>query len=92
MSVLQHSDTRCLHCSVSFSGSFITELRNSGFDAGDVAAEGVKARGLFELGAGLLEAQIENLLAHVAAISKKFGKRLFLNFFALILFHNDYED
>jgi hypothetical protein len=62
-------------------------LGNTGFDAGDVAAKSVKARRFFELSAGLLEAEIENLLAHVAAICHEFGKRLFLDFFALILFH-----
>jgi len=56
------------------------------FDAGDVAAKSVKARRFFELSAGLLEAEIENLLAHVAAVRHEFGKRLFLDFFALILF------
>jgi hypothetical protein len=69
--------------------SFIAELGNSGFDAGNVAAKGVKARGFLELSAGLLKAQIEDFLAHIAAISMEFRKRLFLNFFALILFHND---
>jgi hypothetical protein len=64
-------------------------LGKSGFDTSDVAAKSVKARGFFELSTGLLEAQIENLLAQIAAIRHEFGKRLFLNFFALILFHNN---
>jgi hypothetical protein len=66
---------------------FFAECGDSGFDAGDVAAKGVKARGFFELSAGLLKAEVENLLAQIAAIRHEFGKRLFLDFFALILFH-----
>jgi hypothetical protein len=77
------------YSSSSFSGGFFAELGKSGFDTSDVAAKSVKARGFFELSTGLLEAQIENLLAQIAAIRHEFGKRLFLNFFALILFHNN---
>lgn len=72
------------------SGSFLAELRNSSFDAGDVAAQSVKARRFFELRAGLLQAQIENLLAQIAAVGEELGKRLFLDFFALILFHKNW--
>jgi len=32
---------------------------------------------------------LKNLLAHVAAVRHEFGKRLFLDFFALILFHKN---
>src|ERR1035437_7985170 len=47
---------------------FPAELGDAGFDASDVAAQGAQAGGLLELGAGLLQTQIENLLPQVAAI------------------------
>ena len=46
----------------------MAQLRDAGFNARDVTAQGAQARRLFKLGAGLLQSQIEYLLAPVPAI------------------------
>src|SRR2546426_507859 len=67
---------------------FVAKLRNPGFNAGNVAAQGAKAARFFELGAGLLQAEIENVVPEVAAISQQFRHGLFLNLFAFFFFHS----
>jgi hypothetical protein len=63
-------------------------LGNTGFDSSNVAAESAKAGGFFQLGAGLLEAQIENFLAQIPAFSVQFSRGFLLNVFALFFLHN----
>src|SRR5882762_6861557 len=67
--------------------SFFAELGETSFDPGDVAAERVQPGRLFELGAGLLQPQVENLLADVPAIGEQLRLGLFLNLFSLRFFH-----
>jgi cephalosporin-C deacetylase-like acetyl esterase len=49
------------------------ELGETGFEAGNIAAQGAHFGGVLELAAGLLEAQLEKFLAQVAALGLEFG-------------------
>jgi len=55
------------------SGRFGMELGETGFEAGNIAAQGAHFGGVLELAAGLLEAQLEKFLAQVAALGLEFG-------------------
>jgi hypothetical protein len=65
------------------SSSFLAKLRKAGFNPGHVAAQRVQPRRFLKLRAGLLQPQVENLLADVPAISQQFRLGLFLNLFSL---------
>ena len=65
---------------------FLRSCGDAGFDARDVAAQGAQARGLFQLRAGLLQAQIEHLLAQVAALRPAIPAASFLSFLFVDIF------
>src|SRR6266571_1110276 len=67
---------------------FVAKLRNPGFNAGNVAAQCAEAARFFELGAGLLQPEIENVVPEIAAIGQQLRHRLFLNLFAFFFFHS----
>ena len=56
-------------------GLLITELRNPRLQTRDVAAQLAQPRRLLELGAGLLQAQIEHFLAQIPALGREFRRR-----------------
>src|SRR5258706_189386 len=62
------------------SGRFAAKLAHTGLDARDVPAQGAQAGRLLELAAGLLEAQVENLLPQIAALGAQFGHRQIFKF------------
>ncbi len=66
----------------------MAQLRDVRFNARDVTPQYPQPRRFLELGAGLLQAQVENLLPPIPAIRQEFGQRLLLNLFPLRLLHN----
>src|SRR5205814_7742307 len=60
------------------SGSLAAQLGNSGLDPRDVAAQTAQSRRLFQLGAGLLQPQIKQFLAQVAALDRQLDQRVIL--------------
>jgi hypothetical protein len=68
-------------------GRFFAQSGYAGFDAGNIAAQRAQASRFFELGAGLLQAQVKDFLAQVASVRSQLFQRFFLNLFALSLLH-----
>src|SRR5437016_4646913 len=72
---------RCRFVSGIFnSGGLAAQFGNSGFNSGDVAAQQPEPRRFFQLGAGLLQAQVKQFLAQVAALGRQLDQRQILQF------------
>ena len=60
-------------------GVCVAQLRHSGLDARNIAAQHSQARRLLQLGAGLLQPQVEQFLAQIAVLRRSVppGCRIF---------------
>jgi hypothetical protein len=58
----------------------VAQCRDAGFHAGDVLAQRAQARGLFQLRARLLQAQVEHFLPQVAALGRQLHQRQIFDF------------